>query len=61
MVKGTESEVYRMCNYGDYVERRGIEKGLLSAIKNLMEAMNALKVEENAKGKYLQMLEENIA
>ena len=73
MGKDAESEVYEMCNYGDYVERRGIEKGiergLLSSIKNLMDtmewtaeqAMNALKIEKMQQKKYLQMLEENIA
>ena len=73
MVRDTESEVYKMCNYGDFVERRGIEKGiekgLLSSIKNLMEtmewtaeqAMNALKIEKMQQNKYLKMLEETIA
>lgn len=54
MTKELESEVSVMCNLSKGVEEKGMTKGILTSIKNLMEsmgwtaeqAMNALKISE---------------
>lgn len=63
------SEVSSMCNLSDGVEARGIEKGITSntlrSVRNLMEtlqltaeqAMDALKIPEEEREKYMKMLE----
>ena len=67
-----ESEVSGMCNLSDGVEAIGIEKGIakgitsntLQSIRNLMEtlqltaeqAMDALKIPEEEREKYMKML-----
>ncbi|MDY3909596.1 MAG: hypothetical protein SOZ48_07700 [Eubacterium sp.] len=53
-----------MCNLSKGIEDRGIEKGILSSIKNLMESMNwspeqamdALKLSADERGKYISAL-----
>ena len=57
-----------MCNLSKGVEERGVAKGILVSIKNLMETMNltieqamtALKVPENERQKYMDMLERQL-
>ena len=64
MTKTLESEVREVCNLSKGVEERGIEKGILKSIENLMEtlklsaeqAMTALKVPEEDKPKYASKL-----
>ena len=54
MTKIFESEVQAMCNLSEGVEKRGIQRGIMSSIQNLMEsmgwsaeqAMTALKIPE---------------
>lgn len=74
MVEELESEVSAMCNFSDGVEARGIEIGLargietttLQSIQSLMEtlkltveqAMDALKIPEEAREKYTTMLKQ---
>jgi len=56
-----------MCNLSDGVEERGIAKGTLRSIRNLMEtlqltaeqAIDALKIPEEEREKYMKMLLEN--
>lgn len=55
-----------MCNLSKGVEEKGIEKGILLSIRNLMEtmgesveqAMGGLKIPEEEKRKYLDELRE---
>lgn len=64
MTKTLEREVSIMCNLSKGVEEKGIEKGILLSIRNLMEtmgwsaeqAMKGLKIPEEEKGKYLEAL-----
>lgn len=64
MTKTLESEVSIMCNLSKGVEEKGIEKGILLSIRNLMEtmgwsveqAMEGLKIPEEQKSKYLEEL-----
>lgn len=61
MTKTFESEVQDMCNLSEGVEKRGIQKGILSSIQNLMEsmgwsaeqAMTALKIPEAEQVQYI--------
>ena len=67
MTKTLEREVSIMCNLSKGVEEKGIEKGILFSIRNLMEtmgwsveeAMKGLKIPEEEKGKYLEALKKN--
>jgi hypothetical protein len=60
MTKSLEREVSIMCNLSKGVEEKGITRGILSSIQNLMEsmswsaeqAMNALKIPEEERSKY---------
>jgi hypothetical protein len=60
MTKSLEREVSIMCNLSKGVEEKGITKGILASIRNLMEsmswsaeqAMNALKIPEEERSKY---------
>lgn len=53
-----------MCNLSKGVEEKGIQKGILLSIRNLMEtmgwlaeqAMEGLKIPEEEKSKYLEEL-----
>jgi hypothetical protein len=64
MTKSLEREVSIMCNLSKGVEEKGIAKGVLSSIQNLMEsmswsaeqAMNALKIPEEERSKYAEQL-----
>ncbi len=64
MTKTLESEVSIMCNLSKGVEEKGIQKGILLSIRNLMEtmrwpveqAMEGLKIPEEEKRKYLEEL-----
>lgn len=64
MTKTLESEVSIMCNLSKGVEEKGIQKGILLSIRNLMEtmgwlaeqAMVGLKIPEEEKRKYLDEL-----
>ena len=70
MKKELESEVSSMCNLSDGVEARGIAKGItsntLQSIRSLMEtlrftalqSMDALKIPEEEREKYMKMLED---
>lgn len=61
MTKTFESEVQAMCNLSEGVEKRGIQKGIMSSIQNLMEsmgwsaeqAMTALKIPEAEQVQYI--------
>jgi hypothetical protein len=61
MTKSLEREVSVMCNLSKGVEEKGITRGILSSIQNLMEsmswsaeqAMNALKIPEEDRSKYV--------
>lgn len=65
MTKTLEREVSTMCNLSKGVEEKGIEKGTLIAIKNLMEtmgwsaeqAMSGLKIPDTERVKYISELE----
>ena len=65
MTQTMEREVSVMCNLSRGVEEKGVTKGILASIKNLMEtlgltieqAMAALKVPENERQKYMDLLE----
>ena len=60
-------EVSIMCNLSKGVEEKGIEKGILFSLKNLMEtmgwsaeqAMKGLKIPEKERGKYTEALKKN--
>ncbi len=64
MTKTLEREVSTMCNLSKGVEEKGIQKGILLSIRNLMEtmgwsveqAMEVLKIPEEEKSKYLDEL-----
>ena len=64
MTKTLEREVSIMCDLSEGVEEKGIEKGILLSIRNLMEtmgwsveqAMEVLKIPEEEKSKYLDEL-----
>ena len=64
MTKTLEREVSTMCNLSKGVEEKGIQKGILLSIRNLMEtmgwsveqAMEGLKIPEEEKRKYLDEL-----
>ena len=64
MSEHLERSVSEMCNLSKGIEDRGIEKGILSSIKNLMEsmswspeqAMDALKLSADERGKYISAL-----
>ena len=64
MTKTLEREVSIMCDLSEGVEEKGIEKGILLSIRNLMEtmgwsveqAMEGLKIPEEEKSKYLDEL-----
>lgn len=64
MTKTLEREVSIMCNLSKGVEEKGIEKGILLSIRNLMETMGwsveqaieGLKIPEEEKTKYLDEL-----
>ncbi len=61
LAKTFESEVQDMCNLSEGVEKRGIQKGIMSSIQNLMEsmgwsaeqAMTALKIPEAEQIQYI--------
>lgn len=65
MTQTMEREVSVMCNLSKGVEEKGVAKGILASIKNLMETMNfsieqamtALKVPEDERQKYMDLLE----
>lgn len=54
-----------MCNLSEGVEQKGIQKGIFKSITNLMdtmnwtaqEAMDALKIEEEERPRYIELLE----
>lgn len=64
MTKDLESEVSLMCNLSKGVEEKGILKGVLSSIQNLMrtmgwsedEAMKALDIPESDRKQYKEAL-----
>lgn len=64
MTKTLEREVSIMCNLSKGVEEKGIEKGILIAIRNLMEtmgwsaeqAMRGLKIPDSERVKYIAEL-----
>ena len=64
MTKELESEVSVMCNLSKGVEEKGMAKGILASIKNLMEsmgwsaeqAMDALKISETDRKQYMDEL-----
>lgn len=69
MSREMEEEVSQMCNLSEGVEQKGIQKGIQQAltesIKNLMdtmnltakEAMDALKIKEEDRFRYMELLE----
>jgi hypothetical protein len=67
MTKSLEREVSIMCNLSKGVEEKGITKGILSSIRNLMEsmnwsaeqAMNALKIPEEERSNYAKEINKN--
>ena len=64
-----EEEVWQMCNLSEGVEQKGIQKGIqrgiFKSLTNLMdtmnwtaqEAMDALKIEEEERPRYIELLE----
>ena len=60
-----EREVSVMCNLSKGVEEKGIAKGILSSIKNLVknmdvsveQAMSVLEIPEAERQKYMDLLE----
>ena len=64
MTKTIEREVSIMCNLSKGVEEKGVEKGILFSIRNLMEtmgwsaeqAMGGLKIPEEEREKYMNKL-----
>lgn len=69
MTKTIEREVSIMCNLSKGVEEKGIEKGILFSIRNLMEtmgwsaeqAMGGLKIPEEEREKYMNKLKKGNA
>ena len=65
MTHTMEREVSVMCNLSKGVEEKGIAKGILSSIKNLVknmgvsveQAMSVLEIPETERQKYLDLLE----
>ncbi len=55
-----------MGNWGDFVEARGIEKGIIQALQNLMDsmkwtvqqAMDALQIPNSERSKYAELLKQ---
>ena len=66
MTQELESEVSEMCNLSEGVEQKGIAKGIITSIRNLMEsmgwsieqAMDALQIPTEERNDYLNMLKE---
>lgn len=64
MTQELESEVSEMCNLSEGVEQKGIAKGIITSIRNLMEsmgwsieqAMDALQIPMEERNDYLNML-----
>ena len=64
-----EEEVSQMCNLSEGVEQKGIQKGILESISNLMdtmnwtakEAMDALKIKAEERSLYEQLLKDKKA
>ena len=64
MTQELESEVSEMCNLSEGVEQKGIAKGIITSIRNLMEsmgwsieqAMDALQIPTEERNGYLNML-----
>lgn len=69
MTKTIEREVSIMCNLSKGVEEKGVEKGILFSIRNLMEtmgwsaeqAMGGLKIPEEEREKYINKLKKGNA
>lgn len=69
MTKTIEREVSIMCNLSKGVEEKGVEKGILFSIRNLMEtmgwsaeqAMGGLKIPEEERKKYMNKLKKGNA
>ena len=69
MTKTIEREVSIMCNLSNGVEEKGVEKGILFSIRNLMEtmgwsaeqAMGGLKIPEEEREKYMNKLKKGNA
>lgn len=69
MTKTIEREVSIMCNLSKGVEEKGVEKGILFSIRNLMEtmgwsaeqAMGGLKIPEEEREKYMNKLKKGNA
>lgn len=69
MTKTIEREVSIMCNLSKGVEEKGVEKGILFSIRNLMEtmgwsaeqAMGELKIPEEEREKYMNKLKKGNA
>lgn len=71
MTYSLESEVWRMCNLSEGIERtavaKGLEQGTLKAIRSIMaslnltkeQAMSALRIPDNEKEKYLELLRQD--
>ena len=65
MTQTMEREVSVMCNLSKGVEEKGIAKGILSSIKNLVknmdvsveQAMSVLEIPEAERQKYMDLLE----
>lgn len=66
MTKTMEDEVYNMCNYSKGVEEKGIQKGILVSVRNLIkntnmtpqQAMAVLEIPENEQQKYIEQLKQ---
>ena len=64
MTQELEREVSEMCNLSEGVEQKGIAKGIITSIRNLMEsmgwsieqAMDALQIPTEERNAYLNML-----
>lgn len=64
MTQELESEVSEMCNLSEGVEQKGIAKGIITSIRNLMESMgwsieqalDALQIPMEERNDYLNML-----
>ena len=65
MTQELEREVSEMCNLSDGVEQKGITKGIVSSLRNLMEsmgwsieqAMDALQIPTEERQTYANMLQ----
>ena len=65
MTQELEREVSEMCNLSDGVEQKGIAKGIVSSLRNLMEsmgwsieqAMDALQIPTEERQTYANMLQ----